>query len=129
AQPPAPVGDEPYAATTAEASLASGGGGTRLRVSDRPTSLSGARRRGRWAERPRSVRRGQPAHLRQDPLLQALVLHVLRQGVKAVRVLNPVAADDLADAVLRLGGPVLAVERGRRLRRRSRRTRPQRPRR
>src|SRR3954451_1218852 len=64
-----------------------------------------------------SVRRGQAAHLRQDSLLQALVLHVLCQGVEAVRVLDRVAADDLADAVLRPGGPVLAGERGRRPRR------------
>src|SRR3954469_3583173 len=61
-----------------------------------------------------SVRRGQAAHLRQDPLLQALVLHVLRQGVEAVRALDRVAADELAQAVLRPGAPVLARQRARR---------------
>ena len=66
----------------------------------------------RPAERPRSVRRGQAVHLRQNPLLQVLVLHVLGQGVEAVRVLDRVAADDLADAVLRLSGPVLAGRAG-----------------
>src|SRR4029077_18142958 len=58
------------------------------------------------------VSRGQAVHFRLDTLLQVLVLHVLRQGVEAVRVLDRVAADDLADAMLRLSGPVLAGERG-----------------
>ena len=77
-------------------------------------ALRAVGRKGRWAERPRSVRRGQAVHLGQDPLFQALVLHVLGQGVEAVRVLDRVAADDLADTVLRLSGPVLAGEGGRR---------------
>src|SRR6185369_14110038 len=61
-----------------------------------------------------SVSRGQAVDLRQNPLLQVLVLHVLCQSVEAVRVLDCVAADDLADAAARLSGPVFAGERGRR---------------
>src|SRR5260221_999119 len=77
----------------------------------RSTARAGTRRKG--DELPRAVRRGQAVHLRQNPLLQVLVLHVLGQCVEAVRVLDCVAADDLADAALRLSGPVLAGERGR----------------
>src|SRR6185437_2786787 len=69
---------------------------------------------GRDDERSRSVSRGQSVHLRQNPLLQILVLHILCQSVEAVRVLDCVAADDLTDAALRLSGPVLLGEGGRR---------------
>src|SRR4051794_28817079 len=61
----------------------------------RSSARAGARRKD--DELPRSVRRGQAIHLRQNPLLQVLVLHILGQSVEAVRVLDHVAADDSAD--------------------------------
>ena len=92
------------------------------RGTHRSPARPGTRRRD--VPRSRSVRRGQAVHLRQDPLLQVLVLHVLGQGVEAVGVLDLVAAGDLADVVLRLDRPVLSGERGWRPRRGRRDVRP-----
>ena len=57
-----------------------------------------------------SVRRGQHGHSRQNPLLQVFIVHVLGQRVKAVRVFDRVAADDLPEGAVRLRGPVLTAK-------------------
>src|SRR5262245_59108023 len=54
-----------------------------------------------------SADRAQVVDLVEDPLLQPLVAHVLGQGVETVRVLDEVAADDLAGVVLAPRDPVV----------------------